>query len=85
MWRGGGCDGSSVQAVREDLALSQEDGSPTAADQVGKKSDSYNWNITCEIPDRIKSAVGYQANHSYLNSGEYVATVQVAIARQPHS
>ena len=64
---GGSCDGSSVQAVREDLALSQEDGSPTAADQVGKKSDSYNWNITREIPDRFKSAVGYQANHSYLN------------------
>ena len=39
---GGSCDCSSVQAVREDLALSQEDGSPTAADQVGKKSDSYN-------------------------------------------
>ena len=26
------CDGSSVQAIHEDLALSQEDGSPTAAD-----------------------------------------------------
>ena len=35
------CDGSSVQAIREDLALSQEDGSPTAADQVGNFT-SYN-------------------------------------------
>ena len=59
---------SSVQAIREDLKLSQEDSSPTAADQVGKISDNYNWNITREIPDRFKSAVGYQANHSYLDS-----------------
>ena len=28
------CDGLSVQAVCKDLALSQEDDSPTAADQV---------------------------------------------------
>ena len=65
---GGSCDGSSVQAIREDLALSQEDGSPTAADQVGKISDSYNLTITREIPDRFKSVVGYKANHSYLDS-----------------
>ena len=62
------CDGSSVQAICEDLTLSQEDGSPTADEQVGRESDSYNWNITSEIPDRFKSAVGYQANHSRLNS-----------------
>ena len=70
IWKGAHyvCDGSSVQAVREDHALSQEDGSPTAAVQVGKKSDSYNWNISREIPARFKSAIGYQANHSYLNS-----------------
>ena len=65
---GGSCDGSSVQAIHEDLALSQEDDSPTAADQVGKISDSYNLTITREIPDRFKSAVGYKANHSYLDS-----------------
>ena len=62
------CDGSSVQVVCEDLALSQEDGFLTADEQVGKESDSYNWNITREIPDRFKSAVGYQANHFRLNS-----------------
>ena len=57
---GGSCDGSSVQAIREDLALSQEDDSPTAADQVGKISDSYNLTITREITERFKSAVGYK-------------------------
>ena len=62
------CDGSSIQAVCEDLTLSQEDGSPTVDEQVGKESDSYNWNITREIPDQFKSVVGYQANHSRLNS-----------------
>ena len=65
---GGSCDGSSVQAIREDLALSQEDDSPTAADQVGKISDSYNLTITREIRERFKSAVGYKANHLYLDS-----------------
>ena len=65
---GGCCDSSSVQAIREDLALSQEDDSPTAADQVGKISDSYNLTITREIPERFKSAVGYKANNSYLDS-----------------
>ena len=65
---GGSCDGSSVQAVREDLALSQEDDSPTAADQVGKVSDSYNLTITREIPERFKSAVGYEAKNTYLDS-----------------
>ena len=44
-----------MQAVREDLALSQEDDTPTAADQVGKVSDSYNLTITREIPERFKS------------------------------
>ena len=62
------CDGSSVQAIREDLALSQEDNSPTDADQVGKISDSYNLNITREIPERFKSVVGYKANNLYLDS-----------------
>ena len=57
-----------MQAIREDLALSQEDDSPTAADQVGKVSDSYNLTITREIPERFKSAVGYKANHMYLDS-----------------
>ena len=65
---GGSCDGSSVQAIREDLALSQEDDCPTAADQVGKISDSYNLTITREIPERFKSAVGYKANNTYLDS-----------------
>ena len=41
---------------------------PTAADQVGKISDSYNLTITREIPDRFKSALGYKANNSYLES-----------------
>ena len=65
---GGSCDSSSVQAIREDLALSQEDDSPTAADQVGKISDSYNLTITREIPERFKNAVGYKANNTYLDS-----------------
>ena len=66
--KGGSCDGSSVQAIHEDLALSQEDDSPTAADQVGKVSDSYNLTITREIPERFKSAVGYEAKNTYLDS-----------------
>ena len=57
-----------MQAVREDLTLSQEDDSPTAADQVGKVSDSYNLTITREIPERFKSAVGYEAKNTYLDS-----------------
>ena len=60
---GGSCDGSPVQAIRKDLALSQEDDSPTAADQEGKISDSYNLTITREIPDRFKSVVGYKVNN----------------------
>ena len=64
---GGSCDGSSVQAICEDLALSQQDDSPTAADQVGKVSDSYNLTITREIPERFKSAVGYEVNSTYLD------------------
>ena len=62
------CDGLSVQAVCKDLALSQEDDSPTAADQVGKVSDSYNLTITREIPERLKSAFGYEAKNTYLDS-----------------
>ena len=57
-----------MQAIREDFTLSQEDDSPTAADQVGKISDSYNLTITREIPERFKSAVGYKANNTYLDS-----------------
>ena len=57
-----------MQAIREDLALSKEDDSPTAADQVGKVSDSYNLTITREIPERFKSVVGYEAKNTYLDS-----------------
>ena len=57
-----------MQAVCEDLALSQEDDSPTSADQVGNLSDSYNLTITREIPERFKSAVGYKAKNTYLDS-----------------
>ena len=65
---GGSCDGSSVPSACEDLTPSQEDGSPITDEQVRKESDSYNWNITHEVPDRFKSTIGYQANHSLLNS-----------------
>ena len=61
-------DGSSVPSTCEDLTQSQEDGSPITDEQVRKESDSYNWNITREAPDRFKSTIGYQANHSLLNS-----------------
>ena len=65
---GDSCDGSSVQAVCEDLALSQEDDPPAPADQVGNLSDGYNLTITREIPERFKSAVGYKAKITYLDS-----------------
>ena len=58
---GGSCDGSSVQAVCEDLALPQEDDPQAPADQVGNLCDDCNLNKTCEIPMRYKSAVGYNA------------------------
>ena len=66
--KGGSCDGSPVQAICEDLTLSQEDDSHAAADQVGKVSDNYNLTITREIPERFKSAVGYAAKNTYLDS-----------------
>ena len=50
-----------MQAVCEDLALSQEDDPPAPADQVGNLSDGYNLTITREIPMRFKSAVGHKA------------------------
>ena len=65
---GGSCDGSSVQAVCEDLALSQEDDPPAPADQVGNLSDGYNLTITREIPIWFKSAVGHKAKNTYLDS-----------------
>ena len=65
---GGSCDGSSMQAVCEDLALSQEDDPPAPADQVGNLSDDYNLTITREIPMRFKSAVGYNAKNMNLDS-----------------
>ena len=65
---GGSCDGSSVLSACEDLTPSQEDGSPIPVEQVRKESDSYNWNITHGTPDLFKSTIGYQANHSLLNS-----------------
>ena len=62
------CEGSSVQAVCEDLALSQEDDPPAPADQVGNLSDGYNLTITREIPMLFKSEVGYKAKNTYLDS-----------------
>ena len=65
---GGSCDGSSVQAVCEDLALSQEDDPQAPADQVGNLYDDCNLTKTCEIPMRFKSAVGYNAKNTNLDS-----------------
>ena len=56
-----------MQAVCEDLTLSQED-DPAPADQVGNLSDGYNLTITREIPMRFKSVVGYKAKNTYLDS-----------------
>ena len=57
-----------MQAVCEDLSLSQEDDPSAPADQVRNLSDGYNLTITREIPMRFKSAVGYKAKNTYLDS-----------------
>ena len=57
-----------MQAVCEDLALSQEDDPPAPADQVRNLSDGYNLTTTHEIPMRFKSVVGYKAKNTYLDS-----------------
>ena len=36
--------------------------------RLGKVSDSYNLTITREIPEQFKSAVGYEAKNTYLDS-----------------
>ena len=65
---GGSCDGSSVQAVCEDLALSQEDDPEAPADQVGNLYHDCNLTKTCEIPMWFKSMVGYNAKNTNLDS-----------------
>ena len=64
---GGSCDGSLVQAVCKDLALSQEDDPQAPADQVRNLCDNRKLAIPCEIPVQFKSLVGYNSKNTYLD------------------
>ena len=57
-----------MQAVCEDLALSQEDDAQAPAVQVRNLCDDRNLAKTCEIPMRFKSAVGYNSKNANLDS-----------------
>ena len=65
---GGSCDGSLVQAVCKDLALSQEDDPQAPADQVRNLCDDRQLAIPCEIPVRFKSSIGYNSKNENLDS-----------------